>query len=140
MALPVAGGSHNMEGRRGAKRGRAREARDMPVRIRLRRTGTKNKPSYRVVVADSRAPRDGRLIENIGHYNPRVDPPEIGIDFDRALHWLRTGAEPSETVRSLLKKIGVIAAFEAERDALRRQKKADSAAAAPSAPEQLAEA
>ena len=69
--------------------------------------GAKKKPFYRVVVADSRAPRDGRFIEEIGSYNPNVNPAEIKIDAEKAQKWLNTGAQPSDTVRSLLKKAGV---------------------------------
>ena len=79
----------------------------MAVRIRLRRMGTKKKPQYRVVVADSRSPRDGRFLDTIGTYNPRLDPAEINIDRDKALEWLESGAEPSDTARSLLSKVGV---------------------------------
>jgi len=78
------------------------------VRIRLRRIGKKKQPQYRLVVADSRAPRDGRFIETIGRYNPRVEPPLVSVDEDRALHWLRSGAQPSDTARSLLAKAGVL--------------------------------
>ena len=77
------------------------------VRIRLRRTGKKGQASYRVVVADSEAPRDGRFIENIGSYNPRTDPPTIEIDADRARYWLSVGAQPSESVVRLLGKVGI---------------------------------
>lgn len=79
----------------------------MAVRIRLRRIGKKKQPQYRVVVADSRAPRDGRFIETIGQYNPRIDPPLIRVNQERALHWLSQGAQPSDTVRSILAKAGV---------------------------------
>jgi small subunit ribosomal protein S16 len=72
--------------------------------IRLRRTGASKKPCYRVVVADSRACRDGRFIEVIGHYNPRTEPVEFKIDPERADFWIGKGARPSETVRSLLKR------------------------------------
>jgi len=82
------------------------------VKIRLRRTGSRNAPSYRVVVADARAPRDGRFIENLGHYNPLTDPAEVVIDKDRALYWLGVGAQPSETARSLLRQEGILQAFE----------------------------
>ncbi|HOS93913.1 MAG TPA: 30S ribosomal protein S16 [Armatimonadota bacterium] len=82
------------------------------VRIRLRRTGSRNAPAYRVVVADARAPRDGRFIENLGHYNPLTDPAEVVIDKDRALYWLGVGAQPSETARSLLRQEGILQAFE----------------------------
>ena len=74
------------------------------VKIRLRRMGAKSAPFYRVVVADSRYPRDGRFIEEIGTYNPCTDPAEIKIDQERAEAWIKTGAQPTETVRSLLKK------------------------------------
>ena len=74
------------------------------VKIRLRRMGAKKAPFYRIVVADSRYPRDGRFIEEIGTYNPCVSPAEIKIDADRAREWIKTGAQPTETVRSLLKK------------------------------------
>ena len=83
------------------------------VRIRLRRTGKKKQPSYRVVVADSEFPRDGRFIENIGVYNPRTDPPTVDIQADRALYWLSQGAQPSDPVARLLHKQGILARFEA---------------------------
>lgn len=79
----------------------------MAVRIRLTRTGAKKQPYYRIVVADSRSPRDGRFIEILGHYNPRVDPPEIVVDVEKAAEWIRNGAQPSETVRALLVKAGL---------------------------------
>lgn len=79
----------------------------MAVKIRLRRMGAKKKPFYRIVVADSRAPRDGRSIEEIGYYNPNVNPAEIKVDVEAAQRWLASGAQPSDTVRSLLKKAGV---------------------------------
>lgn len=72
--------------------------------IRLRRVGTTKKPHYRVVVADSRAWRDGRFVEVLGHYDPRQEPPVVKIDSQRAQYWIGKGARPSETVRSLLKK------------------------------------
>ena len=81
----------------------------MAVRIRLRRTGGKKQPSYRVVVADARSPRDGRFVESIGHYNPRTDPPTIEINEDRAWYWLSVGAQPSDAVARLLEKKGIIA-------------------------------
>lgn len=77
------------------------------VRIRLRRMGRRNRPFYRVVVADSRSPRDGRFIETIGHYNPLTDPATIDINEEKALKWLKCGAQPSDTVRSLLGKLGI---------------------------------
>ena len=80
----------------------------MSVKIRLTRTGAKKAPTYRVIVADSRSPRDGRFIEEIGHYNPRREPVEIVINEERAKGWLKNGAQPTETVKSLLKKSGII--------------------------------
>ena len=79
----------------------------MATKIRLKRLGAKKKPFYRIVVADSRAPRDGRFIEEIGSYNPNVTPAEVRVDVEKAQKWLNTGAQPSDTVRSLLKKAGV---------------------------------
>ena len=79
----------------------------MATKIRLRRQGAKKAPFYRVVVADSRSPRDGRCIEELGYYNPISNPVELKIDEEKALKWLKTGAEPSETVKSLLKKAGI---------------------------------
>ena len=77
------------------------------VRIRLRRTGAKNNPAYRVVVADQNSPRDGAFIETIGHYLPTRQPAEVEINAERAQYWLSKGAQPSETVASLLKKKGI---------------------------------
>lgn len=79
----------------------------MATKIRLRRQGAKKAPFYRVVVADSRSPRDGRCIEELGYYNPISNPVQLKIDEEKALKWLKTGAEPSETVKSLLKKAGI---------------------------------
>ncbi len=79
------------------------------LKIRLRRMGGKKAPFYRVVVADSRAPRDGACVEEIGYYNPLSNPVEINIDSEKAANWVKQGAQPSETVRALLKKTGVIA-------------------------------
>lgn len=79
----------------------------MATRIRLKRLGAKKKPFYRIVVADSRAPRDGRFIEEIGTYNPNVSPAEIKVDAEKAQKWLSHGALPTDTVRSLFKKAGV---------------------------------
>ena len=87
----------------------------MSVRIRLRRMGATKRPFYRVVVADQRSPRDGRFIENIGKYHPLEDPSLIEIDEERALHWLRVGAQPSNTVRVLMTKIGIWDKFAADR-------------------------
>ena len=80
----------------------------MAVKIRLRRMGAKKAPFYRVIVADSRYPRDGRFIEEIGHYNPLTDPADIKIDAEKALKWIANGAQPTDTVKDLLKKAGVI--------------------------------
>jgi len=82
----------------------------MSVKIRLRRMGAKKAPFYRLVVADSRSPRDGKFIEEIGYYNPITEPAEIKIDAEKAKKWLENGAQPSDTVRSLLKKSGIIEA------------------------------
>ena len=79
----------------------------MATKIRLRRMGAKKAPFYRVVVADSRSPRDGRFIEEIGYYNPISGPAEIKINEEKVLKWLQTGAEPSETVKQLLKTTGI---------------------------------
>jgi small subunit ribosomal protein S16 len=97
----------------------------MTVKIRLKRVGKKKAPSYRVVVADSRSPRDGRIIENIGWYNPLVEPSAIHIDEDKALGWLKNGAQPTESVASLLKRSGIAERFQQSK-----------AAAAPQAGEQ----
>ena len=80
----------------------------MAVKIRLRRMGAKKAPFYRVVVADSRSPRDGRFIEEIGYYNPITEPAEIKIDADKAKKWIANGAQPTETVKSLLKKSNIV--------------------------------
>lgn len=79
----------------------------MSVKIRLKRFGAKKKPFYRIVVADSRSPRDGRFIDEIGYYNPVTEPAELKIDPEKARKWLNVGAQPSDTVRSLLKKEGI---------------------------------
>ena len=78
------------------------------VKIRLKRMGAKKAPFYRIVVADSRFPRDGRFIEEIGTYNPLVDPASITVDAEKVQKWLRNGAKPTDTVKALLKKSGVI--------------------------------
>ncbi|MBQ0010496.1 MAG: 30S ribosomal protein S16 [Ruminococcus sp.] len=79
----------------------------MSVKIRLRRMGAKKAPFYRVVVADSRDPRDGRFIEEIGYYNPLTNPADVKIDAEKAKAWLAKGALPTETVKSVLKKAGI---------------------------------
>ncbi|MBP3520553.1 MAG: 30S ribosomal protein S16 [Oscillospiraceae bacterium] len=78
------------------------------VKIRLRRMGAKKNPFYRIVVADSRYPRDGRFIEEIGTYDPTQEPALLKVDTDRAQAWVKTGAQPTETVRALLKKAGAL--------------------------------
>ena len=80
----------------------------MAVKIRLRRMGAKKAPFYRIVVADSRFPRDGRFIEEIGYYNPTKDPAEVKIDVEKAQKWISTGAQPTDTVKSLFKKNNVL--------------------------------
>ena len=80
----------------------------MAVKIRLRRMGAKRAPFYRVVVADSRYPRDGRFIEEIGYYDPMKNPPEIKLDTDKAEQWIKNGAQPTDPVKNILKKSGVI--------------------------------
>jgi small subunit ribosomal protein S16 len=80
----------------------------MAVRIRLKRMGAKKRPFYRLVVADSIAARDGRFIDTLGYYNPITEPAQIEIDKEKALSWLKKGAQPSDTARALLKKSGVL--------------------------------
>ncbi|SDJ02413.1 30S ribosomal protein S16 [Salimicrobium halophilum] len=83
----------------------------MAVKIRLKRMGAKRNPFYRVVVADSRSPRDGRIIEQIGTYNPVANPVEVNIDQEKALQWMTDGAQPSDTVRNLFSKEGIMKQF-----------------------------
>ncbi len=83
----------------------------MAVKLRLKRMGSKKKPFYRIVAADSRSPRDGRFIENVGTYNPITEPAEIKIDEEVAIKWLKDGAIPTDTVRDLLKKQGILEKF-----------------------------
>ena len=78
------------------------------LRIRLRRTGAKKRPSYRVVVADRRAARDGRFVDQLGHYDPLTDPPTVVLDEEKTLKWLRQGAQPSDSVRRLLQGLGML--------------------------------
>ena len=80
----------------------------MAVKIRLKRMGAKKKPFYRVVVADSRAPRDGRFIEEVGYYDPMKEPAEIKIDAEKAQKWIANGAQPTDTVKVLLKKCDIV--------------------------------
>ena len=99
------------------------------VRIRLRRIGAKKQPSYRVVVADQRSPRDGRFIEIIGHYNPRTDPSTVVIKEERALFWLRRGARPSEAVSRMLTKLGIMEKFLGSESETQAEPEADAEAA-----------
>lgn len=80
----------------------------MAVKIRLKRMGDKKRPTYRIVVADSRSPRDGRFIETVGTYNPLKEPSEVKIEEDAVLNWLSEGAQPSDTVRNILSKEGIM--------------------------------
>jgi len=84
---------------------------NMSVKIRLKRMGAKKQPFYRIVVADSRAPRDGRSIEEIGYYNPVAEPVKLEIDEDKALDWMSKGAKPSDTVRNLFSSQGIMEKF-----------------------------
>ena len=78
------------------------------LKIRLRRVGARKKPSYRLVAADARSPRDGAFVDILGHYNPLTDPETVVIDEEKALHWLRHGAQPTDTAARLLKKAGIM--------------------------------
>ncbi|NBI06850.1 30S ribosomal protein S16 [Senegalia massiliensis] len=89
----------------------------MSVKIRLKRMGAKKRPFYRIVVADSRSPRDGRFIEEIGYYNPISEPKEVKIDDEKAVKWLSNGARPTDTVNSLFKNNGVLDKFEESKKA-----------------------
>lgn len=80
----------------------------MAVKMRLTRIGKKKTPFYRVVIADARAPRDGRFVEEIGYYNPLTEPAEIKIDAEKAKQWIKNGAQPTDTVKALLKKSGIV--------------------------------
>lgn len=91
----------------------------MAVRIRLRRMGAKKAPFYRLVVADSRAPRDGAFIDQIGYYNPTTDPATLHIEEEKALDWMRKGAQPSATVRSLLSQKGLLQRLDEEKRSAR---------------------
>lgn len=86
----------------------------MAVKIRLKRMGAKKAPFYRIVVADGRSPRDGRFIEEIGYYNPTTNPVDVKIDGEKAKKWLDNGAQPSDTVRGLFKKAGIIDTVESK--------------------------
>jgi len=102
--LPLTASGYDVIITRLRKQGRKKRM----VKIRLRRVGAKKRPSYRVVVADSRAPRDGVFIEVIGHYDPLTDPETIVIDKEQALKWLSCGAQPTDTARRLLSKAGIV--------------------------------
>ena len=86
------------------------------VKIRLRRTGTKNRPSYRIVVADSRSPRDGAFINILGHYDPLTEPATVVIDEGKTLDWLNKGAQPTATVVRLLTQAGIIEKFKSAKE------------------------
>ena len=88
----------------------------MSVKIRMRRMGSKRKPFYRIVVADSRMPRDGRFIEEVGYYNPLTNPDEVKLEEDKIFEWLEKGAQPSDTVRSLLSKAGLMTSYHDAKD------------------------
>jgi small subunit ribosomal protein S16 len=103
------------------------------LRMRLTRMGAKKRPSYRVVVADSQAPRDGRHVEILGYYDPMTKPSTVRIDTERAVRWLMNGAQPSERVRILLRHAGVLKAHEEARIAARRALKAAASGDATSA-------
>jgi len=94
----------------------------VPVKIRLKRIGAKKRPFYRVVIANSTSARDGRFIDNIGHYDPLKEPPVIHLDEEKALRWLGHGAQPTDTARALLKSQGILARFEAAKAAVRQAK------------------
>ena len=87
----------------------------MAVKLRLKRMGAKQKPFYRIVAADARSPRDGRFIETIGTYNPVASPAEVKVDKEVALKWLSNGAEPTDTVRNILRKEGIMAEYSASK-------------------------
>ncbi len=87
----------------------------MAVKLRLKRMGAKKKPFYRIVAADSRSPRDGRFIETVGTYNPLVNPAETKINEEVAMKWLRTGATPTDTVKNIFSKAGIMAKFAKEK-------------------------
>lgn len=89
----------------------------MAVKLRLKRMGKKGKPFYRIVAADSRYPRDGRIIESIGTYNPTTNPAEVTLDSEAAEKWLKNGAQPSDTVRNILSKQGVMKKLHEEKNA-----------------------
>ncbi|BAP85593.1 30S ribosomal protein S16 [Paucilactobacillus hokkaidonensis JCM 18461] len=87
----------------------------MSVKIRLKRMGSKKRPFYRVVVADSRSPRDGRFIEEVGTYNPLIEPAEVKLEEENIMQWLNNGAQPSDTVRNILSKAGIMKKYHEEK-------------------------
>lgn len=105
------------------------------IALRLRRMGAKKRPSYRIVAADSRSPRDGRIIESFGFYDPITDPATVRVDADRARHWLSVGAQPSDTVRDIFRREGLLGdratADEASAAAVSATPAADAEAVAP---------
>ena len=109
----------------------------MSTRIRLKRCGAKKQPYYRVVVVDQRKTRDGRTIEELGAYNPHTDPSTINVKQDRCLHWLMNGAQPSDTVKSLFKRVGVLDLLAAAKP-MAEPAPVEAAAAAPAAEAALA--
>jgi small subunit ribosomal protein S16 len=111
----------------------------MSVRIRLRRIGRRNSPVYRIVVADSRSPRDGKFIEILGQYNPRQNKDPLSLKTERANYWLDNGAQPSDTVRSLLRRAGVLKARHEQRVGAKRQATAVPVAEATAAEAPVAE-
>jgi small subunit ribosomal protein S16 len=110
------------------------------VKIRLMRVGKKKQPTYRVVVADGRSPRDGRNIETIGQYRPREEPSFVQLDGDKALHWLRKGAQPTEQVQKLLQIVGVWETFQSEKGPKAKAAPKRKTGPAKSAPEAAAPA
>jgi small subunit ribosomal protein S16 len=114
----------------------ALEVMRLAVRIRLQRFGRKHHPFYRVVVADSRTGRDGKFIEKLGHYNPLTEPAEITVNEERALYWLQVGAQPSDTVKSILSKMGIWARFMNQKQA-REAKLVEEEFASDSLPSEL---
>jgi small subunit ribosomal protein S16 len=101
---------------------RLKEHEQLAVKIRLKRIGAKKRPFYRIVVANSTASRDGRFIENVGHYDPLKEPPVVHVDEEKVLRWLGHGAQPTDTTRALLKKQGVWGRFEEAKAAARQAK------------------
>lgn len=89
----------------------------MAVKLRLKRMGSKARPFYRIVAADSRSPRDGRIIESIGTYNPTTNPASVTVNEEQAMKWLKDGAQPSDTVRNILSKQGIMKRFHEEKNA-----------------------